>query len=502
MGKRYFFTLIASLVRALLSFITGILLARSLGPRDYGNMSFLLGTFLAVKQLLDMGSSQAFFTFMSQKLRSKFFVFFYFLWLAIQFIFTICIIGILMPSRWVDLIWHGQERFLVILAFAASFMQNSVWTSVQQALEAQRQTYKAQFIGTIVIVVHIISVLLLWGIGSLGLYFIFAAIVLEYIIASLFAQKYFQFATVIELAEKNNSLKWVSKKFIKFCSPLIIYSWIGFLYSFIDTWLLQNFGGSVKQAYYSVSAQFSSVALLATTSVTNIFFKEIAEAYHEKNLEQVKALYRKVSRTLFFIGAVISCFFIPWSKGLLTLILGESYAAGSITLAIMLLYPIHQSMGLVGNLTLMATEHVSLQVKMGIGFMLVSIIVSYFVMAPKHAVVPGLNLASEGLALKMIGMQFLQVNIVAFFIAQIFKWKFDWIFQPLSIITCLAAGWLAHFISLSILNEVAPLYYKLVLSGFFYLTFILVIIYLMPTLTGFSKKELFALIHLMTNNAK
>lgn len=495
MGKRYFFSLIASLVRALLGFITGILLARSLGPRDYGNMSFLLGTFLAVKQLLDMGSSQAFFTFMSQKLRSTFFVLFYFLWLAIQFIFTICIIGILMPSRWVDLIWHGQERLLVILAFAASFMQNSVWTSVQQALEAQRQTYKAQFIGTIVTVVHIISVLLLWWIGSLGLYIIFAAIALEYFIATLFAQKYFQFATDKEVAEKENSFKWVFQKFIKFCSPLIIYSWIGFLYSFIDAWLLQNFGGSVKQAFYSVSTQFSSVALLATTSVTNIFFKEIAEAYHKKNFEQVKILYRKVSRTLFFIGSVISCFFIPWSKDLLTLMLGQSYAAGSITLTIMLLYPIHQSMGQIGNLTLIATEHVSLQVKIGIGFMLVSIIVSYFVMAPKYAIVPGLNLASEGLAMKMIGMQFLQVNIVAFVIAKIFKWKFDWIFQLLSIVICLFAGWLAHYISLSFFNEVTPLFYKLVLSGFCYLIFILIIIYLMPVLTGFSKKELFTLIH-------
>ena len=494
-SKRYFFTVIASLFRALVSFITGLLLARFLGPRDYGNMSFLLGTFLAVKQLLDMGSSQAFFTFMSQKLRSNLFVIYYFIWLFIQFIFTICIIGILLPDKWLALIWHGQDRFLIMLAFAASFMQNTVWTSVQQALEAQRQTYKAQGIGTLVIVVHILSVLLLWWLGSLGLYIIFAAIAFEYFMATLFAQKYFKFADEIDTTEKKVTLKWVFQKFIIFCKPMIIYSWVNFVFSFLDTWLLQNFGGSVKQAFYSISAQFASVALLATSSITNIFYKEIAEAYHNNNLENVKILYRKVSRSLFFIGAVTSCFFIPWSKDLLIIMLGKSYEAGSITLAIMLIYPIHQSMGQIGNLILFATENVSLLVKIGIGFMLISIVVSYFVLAPKDALVPGLNLASEGLAIKMVVMQLLQVNIIAFFIAKLFKWEFDWIFQPLSIICCLIAGLLAHYIAVSILNEVVwTLPYKLTFSAGVYLIFILIIIYFIPMLTGFSRKELFALI--------
>ena len=67
---RFAFTLGANFFRAGLNFTTGMLLARWLEPTRYGNMAFLLGTFLGVRQLLDLGSSSAFFTFLSQRPRT------------------------------------------------------------------------------------------------------------------------------------------------------------------------------------------------------------------------------------------------------------------------------------------------------------------------------------------------------------------------------------------------------------------------------------------------
>ena len=56
-------------LRALISFFTGLLIARALNPAGYGDLMFLLGSFVAIRSLLDMGSSSAFFTFLSQRSR-------------------------------------------------------------------------------------------------------------------------------------------------------------------------------------------------------------------------------------------------------------------------------------------------------------------------------------------------------------------------------------------------------------------------------------------------
>jgi len=488
--KRFVYSIGSNLLRASTSFTTGMLLARFLGPRDYGNMSFLMGTFLAIRQLLDMGTAQAFFTFMSQRMRSKLFVLSYFGWLALQFFIVIAFIVLLFPGKLIDTIWNGEERILIIMAFAAVFLQNSIWPSIQQALEAQRLTYKAQGIGTAIVIVHITAVCILWLFEALGLYSIFTAIFIEYLMATFIAYKFLKFPSSGENEGEILTLGNICSMFIRYCAPLILYSCMGFIYSFADTWLLQNYGGSVKQAYYAVSSQFASVALLATASISNMFYKEMAEAYHKQNMKQVMRIYYKVSRFLFLIGAIISCFLIPWAKDLLKNILGESYVSGYITLGIMFLYPIHQSMGQIGGYVFYATEHVSLQVKIGIVFMLLSVLVSYLILAPANALVPGLNLASEGLAIKMLVMQFLQVNIMAYVIARMFNSSFDWVYQPVSIIGCLALSWFSHFLADYFTDTSVNFIFSIFLGGLFYLCLTAGFIFVFPQLTGLSREEL------------
>ena len=57
--SRFLVSLIGNLIRSSISFVTIILLARWLGPQEFGRMAFLLATFLAFQQLFDMASSSA-----------------------------------------------------------------------------------------------------------------------------------------------------------------------------------------------------------------------------------------------------------------------------------------------------------------------------------------------------------------------------------------------------------------------------------------------------------
>ncbi|MBK9521661.1 MAG: hypothetical protein IPO13_08645 [Rhodocyclaceae bacterium] len=75
--QRFAASFTANVVRSGISFATGLLLARWLGPADYGRMAFLLASFFAFRGLSDMASSSAFFTFLSQRQRSRRFISYY-----------------------------------------------------------------------------------------------------------------------------------------------------------------------------------------------------------------------------------------------------------------------------------------------------------------------------------------------------------------------------------------------------------------------------------------
>jgi O-antigen/teichoic acid export membrane protein len=485
--RRFVFTVGMNLLRSAVSFTTAMLVARWLGPSRYGSLAFLIGTFAGLRALLDMGSSSAFFTFMSQRGRSRRFVNGYLQWLAIQFTIPLLVIAFLLPSHWVATIWRGEPRLLVILAFGAAFMQSSVWPVIQQAGESQRRTYLVQSIGVAVVLLHVVAVAAFWYFGLLGLYAVLAAIAVEYLLASIVVLGGLTFAPS-DVDDRAPLLP----KYVRYCLPLIPYAAVSFANEFADRWLLQRFGGGVQQAFYAVGAQLASIALIATSSILSIFWKEIAEAHHRGDPVRMGQLYHRVSRLLFFVGAVAAGLLIPWSEDILALILGPAYTAGAATLAIMLLYPVHQSMGQIGATMLYATERVALQVAVGTGTMLFGMSMTYLVLAPPSASVPGLGLASTGLAIKMVVVQIVSVNVLAYVIARVSGWRFDWIHQPASLVGCVVLGWVAHAAVVHIGTPPAPAPVRMLLGAALYLALVVGFVLALPSLTGFSRSELFA----------
>lgn len=484
--KRFVFTVGVNLLRSGLSFSTAMLLARWLGPETYGNLAFLLGTFAGVRALLDMGSGAAFFTFLSQRPRSRRFVGSFFLWLLAQFLVPLIAISVLFPDVWVSSIWNGQPRSLVVLAFIAAFMQLSVWPVVQQAGESQRRTYWIQGVGVFVVALHLVAISLLWAFGLLGLYAILGAVAIEYAVAAAIAFSRLDFAR----PEGDAFKEPLFAKYFKYCLPLIPLAGVGFANQFVDRWLLQTYGGGVQQAYYSVGAQIASIALLATVSILNIFWKEIAEAHHHGDHARTSALYKRVTRLLFFVGAVAAGYLIPWSADLLRLILGAAYVGGATSLAIMLLFPIHQSMGQIGGTMLYATEHVSLQVTISIGTVILGTCMTYLALAPTTAMVPGLALGSTGLALKMVVTQLISANVLAYAIARTFKWPFDWVFQPIGLVGCVAIGYLAHASIVYGLPPSLSIIARLALGGALYAVLVAGFLLALPSLAGLTRPEL------------
>ena len=74
---RFLSTFITNILRVGVSFIAGLVIARTLGPGEYGNFNFLLGSFKSFATLVDMASSSAFYTFISQRQRGRKFFLYY-----------------------------------------------------------------------------------------------------------------------------------------------------------------------------------------------------------------------------------------------------------------------------------------------------------------------------------------------------------------------------------------------------------------------------------------
>jgi len=297
---RFATTLITNILHVGFSFVTGLVIARSLGPKDYGNFNFLLGSFAAIMSFADMASSSAFYTLISQKQRGKKFFLYYAGWLAIQ-IFLIFLFIFLMPDSLRQKIWLGQPLDLILLAFVVTLSTNMVWRVAGQIGESIRDTLGVQIRNFALSVFYLFVVLILAYFQIVSIRNLLFVNIVLYLLFSLF-YFYRLFCAENLITKDDEKIEAVFGEFKKFCLPMIVFTAIGFLYSFADYWLLQRFGGAVQQGYYSIGARFAALSLIATTSILQIFWKEIAEAYSLANLERVRALYSRVSKSLFYRG--------------------------------------------------------------------------------------------------------------------------------------------------------------------------------------------------------
>jgi len=488
---RFFFSLLSNVLRIIFLFIAGIIVARSLGPANFGNFTFLFGSFAAISNLVNMGTSSAFYTFISQAKRGLKFYFYYFCWFIIQFSIPLFLV-LLLPEPLKQKIWLGHSKGLILLALFASFSVNQMWRFAKQVGESLRDTINIQIRSVFLTTVYLACVILLvtlkfnnikgFFIIRGGLYLSFSLIYIRWL-----------YRKADLCLEKDENLSNVFDEFKSYCYPLVFYTFVGFLYTFADYWLLQRFGGPVQQGYYAVGARFATLSMLATTSIVQIFWKEIAEANAQGNMERVRMLYHKISKGLYFVGAFFSCFLIYFSLEILSVILGDSYRAAWLPLSIMFLYPVHQSLGQITGTMLMATGRTKTKGIIGVAFMGISIITAYFVLAPRSALFPGLNLGAKGLALKMVLCQLLDVNLMAFFVAKYIKTSFNWTFQIRVLLLLLLLGFASKICVQWILAVVSFPAHPILLmavSGAFYSCGVAALVYKFPSIAGIDRAQI------------
>ena len=410
-GVRFGMTFLANALRAGLSFVGGLLIARTLGAADYGDLSFLLASFTAIGSLLDMGSSSAFYTLVSRRCRGPALFALYGGWLVVQFAATLLAIGVLLPGPAITYIWVSQQRSAVLLAFASSFLMTQLWGTVSCLGEAVRKTVMVQVASVLQAAGHLLLLGLAAAGGWLTVHSVLWLLLGEHLLLSVVLGPRLLRANLAGTPEARDGVREILRTVVAYCAPLVVYGWASFLYTFADRWLLQQLGGAAQQGFFSIAQQFANVSLIATTSILRVLWKEVAEAQERRDYQRVRTLYSTVSRCLYFTGAWVSCLVVPYTSILLAWTAGPQYAGAAVALGLMLLYPLHQSLGQILATLFYATGNTRPYVRINLILTGVSLPLTYLLLAAPSAAIPGLGLGAEGLALKMIVLQVIGVNL-------------------------------------------------------------------------------------------
>jgi O-antigen/teichoic acid export membrane protein len=125
----------------------------------------------------------------------------------------------------------------------------------------------------------------------------------------------------------------------------------------------------------------------------------------------------------------VSCFLLPWSRDIVRWLLGDAYLASWSVLALMLLYPMHQSLGQVNAAVFMGCGRTKEHMVIAVAGQLLSLPMSFALLAPADYSGIGLQLGAYGLALKLVVVNIVMTNVQTWIMARFSGWKFDWSYQ-------------------------------------------------------------------------
>jgi O-antigen/teichoic acid export membrane protein len=396
----------------LLALITATIVPRTLGPATYGNYSFLLSTSAAIRGFLDNGTQQAFFTFSSQARSSGALTKLYALVLCGQFLVVLVLIALAGATDKTDWLWHGQQLDQIVLVTAvdwALFMA----VSLQQLGDSKGRTVYPQLAAAAVSLMSLVGLVILRFSGRLDFY-TFAWLNLAGAVLTCSILAYGLVARYrTQLWDGTLEFRGYIQRWWRFTRPLILLQYYFPVVAYLGLYLIQRWYGSAEMGFYALALQWSAFAMVFTTSGLSIFWREIAHSA-ARDLRVAAATYEKLSRLFFFLAVALSCGLSVGSAMLVQVVAGARFAAAANVLAIMAFYPISQTINQLTVASMKATERTASYARWSFLLSIPELLLTYLLLAPVTAPVPGLHLGAVGMAIK--------TALYGLVVAQIYDW--------------------------------------------------------------------------------
>jgi O-antigen/teichoic acid export membrane protein len=491
--KRFSFKLATNLIGLVASLLVAGIVPRGLGPAAYGNFSFLTDFFNRIFNFFDLGSSNAFYTKLSQNPNRYGIIRFYRIFIGL-ILLTVTIVTVLITSsKYKEILWPGQEILYIILALGFAFITWSNKISTKM-IDAYVLTTKGSILQ---MVQKLIQVGLIFAMFALGFFTLFNYFVFQYVVLLILGVGYIWILLKhnVPYFPNRKLKKFETKAYIKsfytYSSPLILFALFGLVEGVFDRWLLQTFAGSEQQGYYGLALRISSLCLLFSKAMMPLIMREFAIAHSNNDKDKIKVTYLKYVPVFFFLVAFISIFISINADTVSVLVGGNSFKYASLAIMIMALYPIHQTLGQFNGTFFLGTSNTRLYSKIGITFMIIGLPITYIMIAPLNLF--GLNLGSTGLAIKMFMLNLIGVNVELWFIAKLLNFSFIklLLMQIKAFVILVPIAYIAYIIGDKATDAI---FWEFIISGLFYSVAISLIVFLFPQLVNTSHKRIFNIV--------
>jgi len=419
--NRYLITLVSNVIRAISNFIVSVSVARYLMPQAYGDYQYILSIMTAMTVFANLGTEKAYFTFISQKLQSVKFHLFYFIWQFIQLVIIFVLI-ILLNGDLYQIFFKDSEKILVLIALITVFFVQNIQNSINHIAESIRKTHYAQGLSIFVAIFHIVVVMTFIYFDQLNIKILFQILLVEYILYALILS--FMLKKFTLFSNRPFNAREVFNRFYDYSKSLFFLSFVTFLYTFIDRWLIQTYVGSEGQAFFAISMKFSALTMLVTSSVLKVFWKEIAESLENQDIEKSKKYFKKVSKNLFIFTTLVSSVLFFFSDEILKYFYTDIYLGASLVFKLIMLYPIFQSMGQLYSSFCFASSQTRLFTRVSCWSLGVGIFLAVFFVSDI-----GLGIGVEGIAIKFLVTGILTSYILEFYIVKYLKTDFDFMYK-------------------------------------------------------------------------
>jgi O-antigen/teichoic acid export membrane protein len=411
-SNRYLFTLFSSVIRAGLNFYISIQIANYFLPELYGDYQYVLTMTTAMLLLINAGSENAFYTFISEKKRHFKFYVTYFSWQLTQLALLLITLIFLSQNAY-DFLFKGTEVSFLVSALIAIFFLATIKNSLNHILESIRQTKISQALSIAVAVLHVALLLSFMYLEILNPKILFQIIMGEYILYLIIVVAILCFGKFELFSDEPFNLHHTFQLFWSYCKPLVLLAFAAALYTTVDRWLIQTYIGSSGQAYFAISMQFSTISILFASSLSSIFRKEISESLSTGNLAKARLYYQVVSKNIFLVTTMICTILFVYSTDVLLFFYGEPYLGAISIFKLIMLLPITQATGTVHVSFLYASSQTKNMAYISYLFIPTSIFLSILVISDF-----GLNLGIEGLGVRLLVTDTIYILVLEYFVCR------------------------------------------------------------------------------------
>ena len=328
---------IGIIISKILGYAYRLIVAKMLGPADYGLLSLALAIFSFLTVIAMLGlihGIQRYVPYYNAKKeygKSKGIVLFS---LKFSFIFGLLIgIVLFLSSGYLSNNIFHEARLLSLIKLVAFIIPidaiRNVFLNLCKSYNyILPEVYARNFTENFVKVIFTLIFLFL-GYEVFGATLAFViAIIFSTLLSYYFVRKIFSFKSKIKT-------EYESKKWLNYSLPLLINHFLLLIMLWTDTFLLGYFKNTIDVGIYNAAAPTAQIIYIFPAAILSLFLPVLSNLYSKGEKKAFNTCYSTVTKWIFLINILFLMGVISFSKQILSLLFGKEYISGYLSLIIL-----------------------------------------------------------------------------------------------------------------------------------------------------------------------